>query len=107
LVKLKNCVDEILDFYKDENFQEYHPRNKELWIKNALYLTQLMKSMKKNTKDYLRVKNCLLLLINLCFGINEPDYTYEQGKPSENLENSEKDLFLGVLRAELNNNHLH
>jgi hypothetical protein len=94
-----------LRYYKSENFEESHPLDSELWIQNSHYLIELMKSLKKDSKNYNEIRNCLILLLNLCFDIEKPDHLYEKGKSSTTLTNSEKDLFLGLLRTELNNFH--
>ncbi|MEJ2250992.1 MAG: hypothetical protein P8Y70_14385 [Candidatus Lokiarchaeota archaeon] len=105
MVKAKNCINEILSYYKIEKFEDSLPLKQEQWIHNAHYLTELMGKLHKESKNYDRIRNCIILLINLCFGIDSPDNFHKKGKPSQALTNHEKSSFLNLLRTELSNFH--
>jgi len=49
----------------------------------------------------LRVKNCLLLVLNLFFNLESPDILYNKGKSSKDLSNKERSQMCDAIRMEL------
>ncbi|MHA1726422.1 MAG: hypothetical protein ACTSXH_16560 [Promethearchaeota archaeon] len=78
-------VDTILEFFNKSKLKS--PSSKDIWI--GRYLVKLMEKIDKEEhemeKKYLLVRNCLILLINLFFGIKYPDHYHAVGKPVNEL----------------------
>ena len=100
---MKDCIDAILDFYSKHKSKENNKEN--MWI--GSYLINLMNNFEKDLPDterqYLEVRNCLILLINLLLGIKFPDHYHTRGKSVKDLNVVEKHQFFDLLRTEINN----
>lgn len=88
---MADCIDKILKVYDNSEIKRYKA------------LIKLMKELDKEISDAIRIKNCLILLINLCFNPDSPDYAYNRGKTSNILSGDEKLLMQELLRCEFNN----
>ncbi|MHA1805212.1 MAG: hypothetical protein ACTSU4_11910 [Promethearchaeota archaeon] len=103
---MNDCIDTILDFYNRSKANS--PLYREIWT--GSYLVKLMEKIDK--KDYekeqkiLSVRNCLILLINLFFGIKYPDHYHAMGKSVNELSIEEKKQIFELLKAEINNKKL-
>lgn len=90
----------ILKYYKEHCQEDKFEVDNEVWIRNAGYLQKLMKRLDEGIENYNRIKNCLILLINLCFGIDKADIYDSKGKLAEDLSNLEKEHYRSLLREE-------
>ncbi|MFX1502050.1 MAG: hypothetical protein ACFFDH_13890 [Promethearchaeota archaeon] len=88
---MADCIDKILEVCDNSEIKRYEA------------LIKLMESLDKEISDAIRIKNCLILLINLCFNPNSPDYAYNRGKTSKILSGEEKIMMQELLRSEFNN----
>ena len=66
-------------------------------------IVKLMKDLEDDISNALRVRNCLIFLINLCFEKEYGDYTDRIGKQSHELSNVERFQMQEILRCEFNN----
>ena len=84
---MNDCYDKILKASSNSEVSKYK------------ILIKLMKDLDKEISNSLRIRNCLLFLINLCFSPAYPDYTYHKGKKPRELSQAEKyqmrDLLMG------------
>ena len=87
------CFDEILDFYNDENRTHI---STELWINK--FIANLFSGTLRE-QNYLQIRNCLLLLLNL-FRVELPDHYHHKGKSFIELESEEKKSFKKILEQE-------
>ncbi|MFW9828664.1 MAG: hypothetical protein ACFFEY_13815 [Candidatus Thorarchaeota archaeon] len=88
---MADCLDKILDIYENSEVKRYE------------ILISLMKDLDKELSNTIRVRNCLLLLINLFFNPDSPDYAYNKGKSPPELSQNEKHEMLELLRCEFHN----
>jgi hypothetical protein len=88
---MADCLDKILKICKNSEVNRYQA------------LINLMKDLDKEISNAKRVRNCLILLINLYFNPESPDYAYNKGKSSHDLSQQEKDQMRELLRCEINN----
>ena len=88
---MEDCFDKILKASTNSEVSKYK------------ILIELMKDLENEISNALRVRNCLLFLINLCFEREHPDYVYSKGKKPNKLSEVEKSEMLELLRAEFNN----
>jgi hypothetical protein len=66
-------------------------------------MIRLMRDLEDGFSDTLRVRNCLLLLLNLAFNQEYCDYTDNLGKSSTELSMSERTDLKNILKWEFNN----
>ena len=92
-----DCIDKILDFYKN---QETYKING-VKIRLGKMLIEIMKDL-DNPSNLFRVRNCLILLINLFFDVDFPDHLHKQGKPLGDLSEDELNIVYDLLKSELN-----
>jgi len=90
----------ILKFYEEQCEDDKFEVDNEVWIHNASYLRKLMKRLDEGMDNYDTIKNCLVLLINLCFGIDKADIYESKGKKARNLSNMERQNYKKLLRKE-------
>ena len=88
---MEDCFDKILKASTNSEVSKYK------------ILIELMKDLEDEISNALRVRNCLLFLINLCFEREHPDYVYSKGKKPNKLSEVEKSEMQELLRAEFNN----
>ena len=88
---MADCLDKILEIYENSEVKRYE------------ILISLMKDLDKELSDAIRVRNCLLLLINLFFNPESPDYAYNKGKSPPELSQNERHEMLELLRCEFHN----
>ena len=88
---MADCFDKILEIYGNSEVKRYKA------------LIRLMKDLDKEISDAIRVRNCLILLVNLCFNPESPDYAYNKGKAPRELSKNEKFEMDELLRCEFNN----
>ena len=94
-----DCLDEILIYY--ENKETHRSREIQAWISHIL--VDLMGNLEDNNpKNYLRVRNCLLLLVNLFFDIENPDHYHSQGIPIHEITEQKRIKFIEILKSEIN-----
>jgi hypothetical protein len=86
-----DCFDKILDIYENSEVKRYKA------------LITLMKDLDKEISDAIRVRNCLILLVNLCFNPESPDFSYNRGKSPRELSKEETSAMNELLKFELNN----
>jgi hypothetical protein len=95
-----DCIAQILEFYernaKDEKVKS---QMNKVWLSNLLI--KLMTSF-NGKADNLKLRNCLILLINLFSDHNNPDHLNSKGKCVTDLSNNEKNLFKEILLTEFN-----
>jgi len=88
---MADCIDKILEICENSEIKRYQA------------LIELMKDLDKEISNAIRVRNCLILLVNLCFNPDSPDYAYNKGKKPKALSGQEKIQMLELLRCEFNN----
>ena len=93
-----DCIDKILEFYNNKEIHNYP----EIKIRLGKILIELMNQLNE-PENLIRVQNCLILLINLFFDIESPDYLHNQGKSINDLSEGELKTVTDLLRSELNN----
>ena len=94
-----DCINQILNFYSDiKSKGSQESQEVKIWSLNAV--RRLMEGL-NDENDHLRVKNCLLLVINLFFNLESPDVLYNKGKSSRDLSNKERSSMCDALRMEL------
>ena len=55
--------------------------------------------------NYLRIRNCLLLLVNLFFDKEHPDHYHTKGNSSKNLSKHDRLQFEKLIRKEVMENN--
>jgi hypothetical protein len=88
---MTDCFDKILDIYENSEVKRYKA------------LINLMKDLDKEISNAIRVRNCLILLVNLCFNPESPDFSYNRGKSPKELSKDEILEMHELLKFELNN----
>jgi len=88
---MADCFDKILDIYENSEVKRYKA------------LISLMKDLDKEISNAIRVRNCLLLLVNLCFNPESPDFSYNRGKSPRELSRDETFEMHELLRCEFKN----
>jgi len=88
---MEDCFDKILKASTNSEVSKYK------------ILIELMKDLEDEISNALRVRNCLLFLINLCFEQEYPDYVHNKGKKPNKLSEVERSEMQELLRAEFNN----
>jgi len=88
---MEDCFDKILKASTNSEVSKYK------------ILIELMKDLEDEISNALRVRNCLLFLINLCFEREYPDYVHSKGKKPNKLSEVERSEMQELLRAEFNN----
>jgi len=92
--KMDDCFDKILKIYDNNETMKYK------------LLIEIMKDLDKEISNTLRIRNCLIFLINLCFNPKYPDYLDSKGKRPRELSEEEKLNMYDILKCEFNNqNH--
>ena len=95
-----DCINQILSFYNDTAKDNQDSQEVKVWSFNTL--RRLMETL-NSEEDHLRVKNCLLLILNLFFDLDTPDNLSKKGKSSKELSNAERRQMCDLLKMELNN----
>ncbi|MFX0003650.1 MAG: hypothetical protein ACFE9C_04005 [Candidatus Hodarchaeota archaeon] len=88
---MADCFDKILEIYENSEVKRYKA------------LINLMKELDKEISNAIRVRNCLILLVNLCFNPESPDFSYNRGKSPRELSKDELFEMRELLRCEINN----
>ncbi|TXT62500.1 MAG: hypothetical protein BAJALOKI1v1_920009 [Promethearchaeota archaeon] len=99
-VKERDCIDKILDYYNEHQEEVQFDVDGEKWIHNSECLMKLMNQLDKNMENYNKIKNCLILLINLCFDVEDADLYQGRGKSAKDLTVSEKQNYKTLLKEE-------
>jgi hypothetical protein len=94
-----DCIDKILDFYDKRNSHEL----RDIKIRLGKILIKLMDDL-VNPKNFERVQNCLILMINLFFDIEPPDHYHTQGKSRSELSDDELNKVNEMLKNAILNN---
>jgi len=94
-----DCIDKILNFYNHKDDQ----KEQEIKVKIGKVLIELMEDLKEPDRNYLRIKNCLILLINLFFDVESVDRFHLQGKSRDDLSKEETETLSELLKSEVNN----
>ena len=92
-----DCYDSILKNYEDQLEVE----KSRVWIGKVL--VKLMDDFRQDSSNHLRIRNCLILLVNLFFNLNGPDHYHNKGKSTAELTKEEKAQLDEMLKSELNN----
>ncbi|MFX0042431.1 MAG: hypothetical protein ACFE8L_05935 [Candidatus Hodarchaeota archaeon] len=87
---MADCIKKILEIYDRSETTKY------------FILIKLMRDLKENSSDILKIRDCLLLLINLCFDLGCPDDFNNKGKRVHQLSEKEKSQMCNILKIELN-----
>ncbi len=90
ILKFEDCFDKILANYNIGKGNKY------------IILIKLMFNL-ENQSNVFYTRNCLILLINLCFDIEFADYLDHLGKSAEELSEIEKAQLNELLQGEINN----
>ncbi len=93
-----DCFDRILEFYEKKEF--FNSLQGRIWL--DLIVVKLMKELEESPMSNDRIRNCLIFLLNLCFGIEYPDHYHTKGKSSKELTEKERKQLSDLLRVELN-----
>ena len=88
---MADCLDKILEICENSEIKRYQA------------LIKLMQDLDKEISNAIRVRNCLILLVNLCFNPESPDYAYNKGKTTHDLSEHERCEMQDLLRCEINN----
>jgi hypothetical protein len=88
---MTDCFDKILEICENSEVKRYKA------------LIKLMKDLDKEISNAIRVRNCLILLVNLCFNPESPDYAYNKGKSNHDLSEIERHEMQNLLKCEFNN----
>jgi hypothetical protein len=92
-----NCLNEILDYYQNKGTLKSQATK--TWISHILI--NLMGNLEEdNPKNYLKVRNCLILLINLFFNIEHPDHYHSVGTSVQKISNKERKEVIEILKSE-------
>ena len=93
-----DCVDEILIYY--ENKEIHQSRAIKNWISHIL--VDLMRDLEEDDpQSNLRVRNCLLLIVNLFFDVDNPDHYHSQGIPIHEITEKDRVKFIEILKSEI------
>jgi hypothetical protein len=96
-----DCINQILSFYNDvERKANQESQEVRAWSYNTM--RRLMESL-NSEEDHLRVKNCLLLVLNLFFNLEPPDDLSNKGKSAKDLSNTERRQMCDSIKMALNN----
>ncbi|MFX1273569.1 MAG: hypothetical protein ACFFBP_14890 [Promethearchaeota archaeon] len=97
-----NCINKILEFYYEKGrVKDLNSDSVKIWYSNML--RTLTSQNLTNEKDYLRVKNCLILLINLFSGIDDIDHYNLKGKGYLELSKLERNKMNEAIRTAILN----
>jgi len=88
---MDDCFDKILEAHSNSEVAKYK------------VIIELMKDLENELSNALRVRNCLLLLLNLSFNEGYGDYLNTIGKKPKELTENERFHMYELLRGELNN----
>ena len=88
-----DCYDAILKNYE----AQLEIEKSRVWI--GKILIKLMDDFTQDTSDQLRIRNCLILLVNLFFNVNGPDHYHKKGKGIADLSKEEKAQFDEMLKS--------
>lgn len=100
-----DCIAQIMEFYHNKAKENLNPIQF-----NKVYLSTLLIRVMKNfngkatKEEYLRLQNCLVLLINLFSNNDGPDHYNKKGKGVNKLSEAEKDLYKEILANEFLDN---
>lgn len=90
-----DCIDRLLKAYhKTENTSPDETEEKA----SQIIVKIMNKFQEHNDSEY--VKNCLLLMINLFYNKDNPDYIHSQGKEVDDISPEEKSLLVETLKTE-------
>jgi len=88
---MADCIKKILEIYDSSEVTKY------------FILIKLMRDLKENSSNILKIRDCLLLVINLCFDLGCPDNYNNKGKIIHQLSRKEKNTMRTLLKSEFNN----
>ncbi|MHA2034984.1 MAG: hypothetical protein ACW98X_01035 [Promethearchaeota archaeon] len=88
---MDDCFDKILEANSKSEVTKYK------------VIIELMKDLENGLSNALRVRNCLIFLLNLSFNDAHGDYLDRIGKRSEELNEEDKFEMYKLLRWECNN----
>jgi len=95
-----DCISQILKFYKSKVKDEVAaPQMNKVWLSNLLI--KLMSTF-NGKANYLELRNCLILLVNLFSDHDSPDHYNHKGKCVTELTKKEKNKFKEILSNEFN-----
>ncbi|MBY8987314.1 MAG: hypothetical protein KGD61_02580 [Candidatus Lokiarchaeota archaeon] len=87
---MEDCVDKILAICNNGENSQYKT------------IIKLMNNL-KNGSNVFEVRNCLIILINLCFDVEYSDYVDNVGKSVSDLSDTERSRVCELLMAEISN----
>ena len=97
-----NCINKILEYYYEKGrVKDLNSDSVKIWYSNML--RELMTQDLTVEKEFLRVKNCLILLINLFTGISEIDHYNLKGKASKELSKLERNKMNEAIKTAILN----
>ena len=88
---MDDCFDKILEANSKNGITKYK------------VIIELMKDLEGELSNALRVRNCLLFLLNLSFNDGYGDYLDRIGKRSQELNEDERYEMYELLKGECNN----
>ncbi|MFX1315158.1 MAG: hypothetical protein ACFE9T_04795 [Promethearchaeota archaeon] len=87
---MADCIKKILEIHNNSEIAKY------------FILIKLMRDLKEDLSSTVRIRDCLLLLINLCFNNAGPDNFNNKGKLIHQLTKEEKNYMCQLLKSEFN-----
>ena len=96
-----SCINQILDFYHNHGSgKTLESEEIKVWFSNSL--RELMEIEINKKKDYLKIRNCILLMLNLFSGNENADRYNTFGKNACNLDKKERKDMCNSLKSALN-----
>ena len=95
---MATCIDRILEFYENQSLINT-PQGR-IWLGQTLI--RLMNELDEGRTNFLEVRNCLILLLNLFTNIEVPDHYHTKGKSVKELSEKDRAKLFSLLKSELN-----
>ncbi len=95
---MATCINRILEYYENQSLINT-PQGR-IWLSQTLI--RLMNDLDAGHSNFLEVRNCLILLLNLFTNIEVPDHYHTKGKSVEELSEKDRTKLFTLLKSELN-----
>lgn len=93
-----DCYDRLISFYNEND--NVDSDSAKVWLNS--FLLRLMREFSERP-DYNRVRNCLIILVNLFYQVDSPDHYHKKGKSTSELNKDDRDVLASLLKDALNN----